>query len=84
MSMFDGLSLMSMEEMTQLVTATGASFDRMWMQMMIKHHERAVAVARTELSQGSNGEAKQLAQAIIDARTKEIATMRALLKSALK
>lgn len=82
--MFDGLSLMSMEEMTQLVTATGASFDRMWMQMMIKHHERAVAVARTELSQGSNGEAKQLAQAIIDARTKEIATMRALLKSALK
>ncbi|WP_235509257.1 DUF305 domain-containing protein [Terrabacter sp. Soil810] len=75
---------MSMEEMTQLVTATGASFDRMWMQMMIKHHERAVAVARTELSQGSNGEAKQLAQAIIDARTKEIATMRALLKSALK
>lgn len=79
-----GEGMMSMDEMTQLETATGAGFDRMWVQMMIKHHEGAVAMARTELSQGSNGQAKQLAQAIIDAQSTEIATMRALLKSGLK
>jgi uncharacterized protein (DUF305 family) len=55
----------------------------MWVQMMIQHHEGAIAMARTELSQGSNGQAKELAQAIIDGQSKEVATMRALLKAGL-
>jgi uncharacterized protein (DUF305 family) len=44
--------------------------------MMITHHEGAVAMAKDELAQGANPEAKQLAQAIIDSQSTEIAEMR--------
>lgn len=74
-----GEGMMSMEEMSQLENATGAGFDRMWMQMMIKHHEGAIAMAQTELKTGSNADAKQLAQTIVDGQAKEIETMKSLL-----
>lgn len=79
-----GEGMMSMEQMTQLEKATGANFDRMWVQMMIQHHEGAIAMAHTELSQGSNGQARELARAIIDGQSKEIATMQALLKAGVE
>jgi uncharacterized protein (DUF305 family) len=71
---------MTAEEMKQLEGAKGAEFDRMWMQMMIKHHEGAIDMARTELSKGSSAEAKALAQKIIDAQQAEITEMQALVK----
>lgn len=74
-----GDGMMSMEDMGQLETATGAPFDTMWLQMMIKHHEGAIAMARTELTEGSDPDAKKLAQAIVDGQSKEIATMNSLL-----
>ncbi|MFC7595835.1 DUF305 domain-containing protein [Terrabacter sp. GCM10028922] len=73
-----GEGMMSVEEMDALGKATGATFDGMWLTMMIRHHEGAVAAARTELAAGSNTESKALAQAIIDGQTKEIATMKGL------
>lgn len=76
-----GDGMMSMDEMTQLEKATGDAFDTMWLQMMVKHHQGAVAMAKTELAQGSNPQAKTLAQAIIDGQSREIATMTALLKT---
>ena len=78
-AMQHGDGMMTMDEMGQLETARGASFDRMWMEMMIKHHEGAIAMARTELTEGSDAEAQRLAQAIVDGQSKEIATMTALL-----
>ena len=71
--------MMSEQEMQQLSTATGAAFDRMWLQMMIKHHQGAVTMAQTELAGGQSTDAKQLAQQIIDVQNKEIDTMTALL-----
>jgi uncharacterized protein (DUF305 family) len=47
---------------------------------MIKHHEGAIDMARTELSKGSSAEAKALAQKIIDAQQAEITEMQGLLK----
>ena len=73
-----GEGMMSVEEMDDLGKATGATFDGMWLAMMIRHHEGAVAAARTELAAGSHAESKALAQAIIDGQTKEIATMKAV------
>ena len=73
-----GEGMMSDEEMQKLEGATGAEFDSMWVQMMIKHHQGAVAMAKTELEQGSNAEAKDLAQKIIDAQEAEIKEMQAL------
>lgn len=74
-----GDGMMSMEDMGQLETATGAQFDTMWLEMMIKHHDGAIAMARTELTEGADAEAKKLAQAIVDGQSKEIATMNSLL-----
>jgi uncharacterized protein (DUF305 family) len=79
-SMGSGGGMMTAEEMKQLEAAKGAEFDRMWIQMMIKHHEGAIDMARTELSKGSSSEAKALAQKVIDAQQAEITEMQALLK----
>lgn len=76
----DGMSgMMSAEDMKKLEQAKDAEFDRLWMQMMIKHHEGAIDMARTELKDGSNGDAKQLAQEVIDGQQAEIDTMEKLL-----
>jgi uncharacterized protein (DUF305 family) len=57
----------------------GARFDRMFLQMMIAHHENAVAVATTELSSGVNTSAKQLAQNIQATQSAQISQMRQIL-----
>jgi uncharacterized protein (DUF305 family) len=74
--------MMSAEDMKMLEQAKGAAFDKMWLEMMIKHHEGAVEMAKTELAKGSSADAKKLAQEIIDAQQKEITEMQGLLKSA--
>lgn len=76
--MSSGSGMMTDEEMQQLEQATGADFDRMWLQMMIEHHQGAVDMAKTELEKGSNADAKALAQAIIDAQEAEIGEMQGM------
>ena len=71
--------MMSAQQMTDLGTAKGSAFDRMWLRMMVIHHQGAVAMAKVELTQGANPEAKQLAQAIIDSQSAEIAEMSSIL-----
>ncbi|RSD13552.1 DUF305 domain-containing protein [Amycolatopsis eburnea] len=71
--------MMSGDDVKKLEAAKGAEFDKMWLDMMIKHHQGAVDMARTELSQGSNADAKALAQKIVDAQQAEITEMRGLL-----
>jgi uncharacterized protein (DUF305 family) len=71
--------MMSDQDMTALGQVKDAEFDRMWLQMMIRHHQGAVQMATTELAQGSNSDAKTLAQAIIAAQQAEITEMHALL-----
>jgi uncharacterized protein (DUF305 family) len=77
--MHHGDGMMTMAEMDSLGKADGARFDRMWLAMMIQHHEGAITMARTELSNGANAEAKALARAIIDGQSQEITTMNTLL-----
>jgi uncharacterized protein (DUF305 family) len=74
--------MMSAEDMKMLEQAKGAAFDKMWLEMMIKHHEGAVEMAKTELTKGSSADAKKLAQEIINAQQKEITEMQGMLKSA--
>lgn len=71
-------SMMTSEDMAKLEAATGADFDRMWVDMMIAHHEGAVRMSETEIRNGSNEKAKELAQTIVDAQTKEIAELKRL------
>lgn len=50
-------------------------FDRTFIDDMVPHHRGAVEMARMELAQGKNPEARALAQRIIDSQSKEIAQM---------
>ena len=69
----------SAQEMIDLRRATGAAFDRMWLRGMLRHHQGAVAMARTELEVGVNPQARKLAQSIIDSQSAEIAELKSIL-----
>ena len=71
--------MMTIAQMGALGKARGAGFDRMWLQTMIKNHQGAVAISRTELAQGSNPDNKKLAQAIIDAQSADITQMSSMM-----
>ncbi|MGW6426465.1 DUF305 domain-containing protein [Nocardia sp. NPDC055053] len=71
--------MMTDAQMTALQSATGAEFDKQWLEMMIDHHEGAVDMARTELADGVNPESRQLATAIVATQEAEITTMRGML-----
>jgi uncharacterized protein (DUF305 family) len=77
MSSMEGV--MSVEEMDALGAAAGAEFDSMWLEMMIRHHEGAVAMAETVKASGSNADVLGLAEQIITAQKAEIEEMQALL-----
>jgi uncharacterized protein (DUF305 family) len=76
-----GVGMMSDADMTSLGKATGAAFDRMWVSMMIRHHQGAVSMATTEESTGQNPDAKKLAQSIITSQTAQITQLAALLST---
>lgn len=44
--------MMSGQQMTRLRNTKGAAFDRMWLQMMISHHEGAVTMSKKEQNAG--------------------------------
>ena len=71
--------MMSGDQMHQMGQATGIGFDRMFLQMMIAHHQGAVTMAKAELANGQSPDARQLAQRIIDAQQREITEMQTLL-----
>lgn len=72
-------SMTTEEEMTVLDKASGPAFDRMWLQLMIRNHQGALALAKTELAKGLNSEAKQVAQSVIDRQSAEIAKLQSIL-----
>ena len=72
--------MMSEQEMSQLAAAQGAHFDHLFLQMMIRHHQGAVEMARTEQAQGLNPAAKKLARQIETSQTAQIALMQQMLK----
>ncbi|MER5207975.1 DUF305 domain-containing protein [Streptomyces sp. NPDC002825] len=71
--------MMGPRQMTDLDHASGRNFDTMFLTMMIRHHEGAVAMAGAEKQNGAYGPAKDLAEHIIKTQTAEIAHMRDML-----
>ncbi|MFD9699805.1 DUF305 domain-containing protein [Lentzea sp. NPDC059081] len=69
------------DDMAGLENSSGAEFDRRWLDLMIKHHEGAVAMARTELDQGQDEDARKLARAVADGQQQEITEMEDLLRT---
>lgn len=71
--------MMSSAQMQQLGQAHGAAFDKIFLQMMIGHHQGAITMSKTQLADGQNPDAKALARRIIDAQQREITEMQNML-----
>ncbi|MGC5561737.1 DUF305 domain-containing protein [Streptomyces sp. FR-108] len=72
-------SMMTDEEMTGLENASGKAFDTAFLKLMIKHHEGAVTMAKTEQADGASVAAVRLAGRIVTAQSTEIDRMNTLL-----
>ncbi|UPZ26731.1 DUF305 domain-containing protein [Streptomyces sp. LRE541] len=72
-------AMMTDEEMTVLENASGKAFDTAFLKMMIKHHEGAVTMAKTEQTDGTSASAVKLAGRIVTAQSTEIDRMNKLL-----
>lgn len=71
---------MSEEQMAELKAASGAEFDRLFLENMIEHHGGAIEMAETEIAEGENPDAVGLAEKIVADQTAEIEEMQALLE----
>ena len=74
-----GGPMMSREQMRQMMGAN-ADLDRMFLQMMIPHHEAGIAMAQQALTQAEHPEIKTLAQGIITTQRAEIDEMQGYLQ----
>ncbi|MEU6026267.1 DUF305 domain-containing protein [Streptomyces tauricus] len=72
-------TMMTDAEMTELENASGTAFDTAFLKMMIKHHEGAVTMAKTERTDGTSAPAVKMAGRIVTAQSTEIERMNKLL-----
>ena len=81
MSMDHGMGgTMSQADMDALEKATGDDAAKLFLSGMVKHHQGAIDMAKDELANGQNPDAKKLAQSIADTQQAEIDKMNDLLK----
>lgn len=76
MDMGDGM--ISEQDMAALAALDGTAFDQMWLEMVVAHHEGAIAMAQQILVTSANAEVRALAQQVIDGQSAEIATIEKL------
>ncbi|MGW0712178.1 DUF305 domain-containing protein [Streptomyces sp. NPDC002643] len=72
--------MMSDADMTELKAMKGTEFDKMFAQMMIEHHEGAIATAKDEQKDGENADAKKMADDIVAAQSAEVKQLEAVLE----
>jgi uncharacterized protein (DUF305 family) len=71
--------MMSEAALQQLTAARGAAFDRLFLTMMVSHHQGAITMARTQFARGTNPESVALAKKVISDQAAQIRTMQAML-----
>ncbi|MFG2895612.1 DUF305 domain-containing protein [Streptomyces zaomyceticus] len=71
--------MMSGQDMKDLAAAKGKAFDRKFAELMIAHHDGAVAMAKDEQKNGRNATAKALADDVVRTQTAEVAELRTIL-----
>lgn len=75
----DSMGMMSGEDMEQLEAASGAEFDRMFLEMMIEHHRGAIAMAQEVQADGSHPDVLALADDVVADQEAEVEEMEQLL-----
>jgi uncharacterized protein (DUF305 family) len=71
--------MLTTKELASLKNLTGTSFNRTFLQLMIKHHQGAIEMLGL-ISESSNAEASALSKAIKSTQSKEVTNMKLLLK----
>ncbi|MDA3626432.1 DUF305 domain-containing protein [Saccharopolyspora oryzae] len=66
------------EQLAQLGNSTGADFDRLFLQLMIAHHEGALTMATDIMTKGREEQVHAMAQDVLVTQQDEINTMRGL------
>ena len=78
--MGDGEGMMSGADMAELEKKSGPAFDKQFLDLMIEHHEGAIAMAAAEEAKGKHPAAVDLAKKIQADQAKEVTLMESLLK----
>ena len=71
--------MMGAGDMKQLEAAQGTEAAKLFLTQMVAHHQGAVMMAKTEMSQGKNADAIKLSKDIVTAQESEIKEMQDLL-----
>ncbi len=71
--------MMTGEDLEKLKNSSVGDFEKMWLTMMLAHHNGAVRMAETVIADGKDSRVKTLAQNIIGAQQKEINLIKSLL-----
>ena len=65
--------------LAKLRSLNGEEFDKLWLESMISHHQGAIEMAKAEIANGDNVDAKNLAQNIVKTQEAEIGQMKQML-----
>ncbi|MEU4800376.1 DUF305 domain-containing protein [Streptomyces sp. NPDC023327] len=65
-------------QLARLRAAKGKAFDRLFLKLMITHHDGAVTMATEVLSEGNNVQVEEMANEVVAQQTSEIGRMRQL------
>ncbi|GFH34713.1 DUF305 domain-containing protein [Streptomyces pacificus] len=66
------------EQLARLRAAEGTAFDELFLKLMITHHQGALTMGTTVLSEGNNVRVGEMANDVVASQTAEISRMRAM------
>ena len=69
----------SAEDLARLSAARGSEADRLYLQLMIPHHQGGVEMAQAAAATAADDDVRRLAQAIVDSQSAELAVLRDML-----
>ena len=73
--MLEQMGMATKEEMDRLASLSGADFDRLYLDLMIPHHDGAVIMLRDVILNGSDQQLNQMAQDMMSTQMAQIAIM---------
>ncbi|GAA2287375.1 lipoprotein [Streptomyces ruber] len=71
--------MMSHADMQKMTGLSGEAFDTAFLQMMIRHHQGAVEMAKAEQAEGAYGPCTRMAKSIVTSQSAEITEMHRML-----